>query len=236
MTYRTLFLILGLALTGLSTACDNACSETRASAQDHWRAYKSLLTDASTDANNAMSEHSSRSAQLANEGSGQAMVLEAQAASSAAAAERGRLDARIHEVELIVEHLAAGRVEEAGPPSRYSGRTTIRAIRRGVGPLPSSHGTTHQLTTDSLPMSLTTAFVAIYFAYAGWNAVAYVGGEVTDPHRNIPLSLLSRTLATTVLYVLLCAAFLSILGIVTERREANLKYRFLSSSKPWWLS
>jgi len=53
----------------------------------------------------------------------------------------------------------------------------------------------------------------IYFAYAGWNAVAYVGGEVIDPGRNLPRALLLGTGLVTALYLLLCASWISVLGM-----------------------
>ena len=52
------------------------------------------------------------------------------------------------------------------------------------------------------------AYLAVYFAYAGWNAIVYVAGEVRSPERNIPLALLGGTAAISLLYVLLCSAFL----------------------------
>ena len=61
--------------------------------------------------------------------------------------------------------------------------------------------------------NLVEAYVAVYFAYSGWNAVTYVAGEIKNPERNIPRSLLSGTVVVTVVYILLCIAFLSVLGI-----------------------
>lgn len=57
------------------------------------------------------------------------------------------------------------------------------------------------------------AFMAVYFAYSGWNAVIYVAGEVRRPGRNIPLGILGGTGAVMVLYLLLCAAFVAALGM-----------------------
>ena len=62
-------------------------------------------------------------------------------------------------------------------------------------------------------VSLTTAFVAIYFAYSGWINVIYVAGEVRRPERNIPFGLIAGTVAVTALYLLLCGGFLSVLGL-----------------------
>jgi amino acid transporter len=49
--------------------------------------------------------------------------------------------------------------------------------------------------------------VWISFAYSGWNAAVYVGGEVRDPDRNLPRSLALGTLIVTVLYLALNAVF-----------------------------
>ena len=57
------------------------------------------------------------------------------------------------------------------------------------------------------------AFLSVYFAYSGWNAAIFVGGEIRDPTRNVPRSLVGGTLGVTVLYLLLCLGFLAVLGI-----------------------
>ncbi len=53
-----------------------------------------------------------------------------------------------------------------------------------------------------------TSLVYVAFAYSGWNASAYVAGEVDNPRRNIPLSILIGTVVVAALYVLLNMAFL----------------------------
>lgn len=58
-----------------------------------------------------------------------------------------------------------------------------------------------------------TAYLAAYFAYSGWNAVIYVAGEVETPQKNIPRALLGGTLTITAMYLLLCVAFLAVLGM-----------------------
>lgn len=60
---------------------------------------------------------------------------------------------------------------------------------------------------------LVAAYLPVYFAYSGWNGVIYISGEVKNPHRNLPLSLVGGTLAVTLLYGLLCLGFLRLLGI-----------------------
>jgi APA family basic amino acid/polyamine antiporter len=57
-------------------------------------------------------------------------------------------------------------------------------------------------------------FVSLFFvsyAYSGWNASAYITGEIENPKRNIPRSLIAGTLIVTILYVLLNLSFMLVL-------------------------
>lgn len=73
--------------------------------------------------------------------------------------------------------------------------------------------------TTSAPLTVpaasgaAAAFLGVYFAYSGWNAAIFVGGEIRDPARNVPRSLVGGTLGVTVLYLLLCLGFVAVLGI-----------------------
>lgn len=49
--------------------------------------------------------------------------------------------------------------------------------------------------------ALLLAMVSILWAYDGWGDLAFVGGEVRDPQRNLPLALLIGTLTVVVLYL-----------------------------------
>jgi APA family basic amino acid/polyamine antiporter len=48
----------------------------------------------------------------------------------------------------------------------------------------------------------------IMFAYSGWNAAAYLGSEIRDPERSLPMSLLAGTGIVAVLYLLLNFLFI----------------------------
>jgi APA family basic amino acid/polyamine antiporter len=48
----------------------------------------------------------------------------------------------------------------------------------------------------------------VAFAYSGWNAAAYIAGEMKDPGKNLPRALLIGTGIVTVLYLLLNLVFL----------------------------
>lgn len=58
--------------------------------------------------------------------------------------------------------------------------------------------------------ALALAFLPVYFAYSGWNAAIYVGGEIRDPGRSLPRALVGGTLGVTLLYLLLCVGFLAV--------------------------
>jgi len=47
------------------------------------------------------------------------------------------------------------------------------------------------------------SLIFVSFAYSGWNAAAYLGGEIKNPSRNIPWALVTGTLLVMCLYVLL---------------------------------
>ena len=53
------------------------------------------------------------------------------------------------------------------------------------------------------PSSWVLALIPVMFSYSGWNAAAYVAGEIRDPGRNVPLALGIGTVTVVVLYLLL---------------------------------
>ena len=56
------------------------------------------------------------------------------------------------------------------------------------------------------------ALIFVSFAYSGWNAASYLGGEIRSPQRNLPLALICGTLVVTLLYMALMTGFLFALG------------------------
>lgn len=73
-----------------------------------------------------------------------------------------------------------------------------------------------ELSLSPQPGDLQTLFGAdfavsllyVTYSYTGWNAAAYIAGEIRNPQRNLPLAMLLGTCIVTVLYVLLNLAFL----------------------------
>jgi len=62
------------------------------------------------------------------------------------------------------------------------------------------------------PFPISVALILVLFTYGGWNEMAYVAAEVKRPKRNIVRALVLGTVAVTLLYLLVNAAFLYALG------------------------
>jgi APA family basic amino acid/polyamine antiporter len=70
-----------------------------------------------------------------------------------------------------------------------------------------------QISPTQMVGTLGMALVAILWAYDGWIEITYVGGEVKNPRRVMPLSLILSTLVVILLYVLVNIAFVSLLSM-----------------------
>src|SRR5438874_12585287 len=67
---------------------------------------------------------------------------------------------------------------------------------------------TGETRAGSFPLpAFGVSLVWISFSYSGWNAAAYIGGEVRDPERNLPRALLLGTALVTILYLALNTVF-----------------------------
>ena len=65
-----------------------------------------------------------------------------------------------------------------------------------------------QTYTDIFSAPFAISLVYVSFAYSGWNASSYIAGEVSNPKRNIPLSILLGTIIVTLLYIAINYVFL----------------------------
>lgn len=52
------------------------------------------------------------------------------------------------------------------------------------------------------------ALIPVIFTYSGWNATTYIAGEIKDPGRNIPRSILIGILSTLMIYMLMNAVYI----------------------------
>jgi len=82
------------------------------------------------------------------------------------------------------------------------------------------------LSFSQLIIGFGVALVAITWAFDGWNNITYAAGEIKNPKRNLPSSLIFGTLMITVLYVLTNYVYLVALpankmaGVVTVAEKA----------------
>jgi APA family basic amino acid/polyamine antiporter len=82
----------------------------------------------------------------------------------------------------------------------------------------------------SLKEIISPAFaIAIFFvsfAYSGWNAAAYIIGEMDRPGRNIPVSLILGTLLVTGLYMGITFVFLKVIPLGTMAGKIEIGFLF----------
>ncbi len=93
--------------------------------------------------------------------------------------------------------------------------------------IPGSHqgNTSFSPTNDSSSYIFSLAFAGslawVMFAYSGWNAAAYIAGNIENPRKTIPQSLILGTIAVMIIYVLLNAMFLYTTPITEMNFFAN---------------
>jgi APA family basic amino acid/polyamine antiporter len=85
-----------------------------------------------------------------------------------------------------------------------------------------------------------SSLVFVAFAYTGWNSASYIVGEIKNPTKNLPKSLIVGTLFVTMVYVFINYIFLkhaSILSLVNQEDVASIAAKgFLGLSGAKWVS
>jgi APA family basic amino acid/polyamine antiporter len=66
------------------------------------------------------------------------------------------------------------------------------------------------------------AMIAVVFTYSGWFAAAYLGAEIKQPERNVPLALILGTLIVTGVYVAVNAIYLYAIPLTEMRGATNV--------------
>src|SRR6478735_5146758 len=69
-------------------------------------------------------------------------------------------------------------------------------------------------TKDMTPITVSAVFTAMlsaFWAYEGWNSVGFLGGEIKNPTRNVPLSITFGLLTVIAVYLLANITYLSLL-------------------------
>ncbi|MBI4548839.1 MAG: amino acid permease [Ignavibacteriae bacterium] len=87
---------------------------------------------------------------------------------------------------------------------------------------PTSSGSVSNLASVCHPISLSNiagpiglALVSVLWSYDGWIEITYVAGEVRDPQRNLPRSLIFSTLFIIAMYVSINLAYMHVLPLDT---------------------
>ncbi|MDY6951712.1 MAG: amino acid permease [Thermodesulfobacteriota bacterium] len=93
----------------------------------------------------------------------------------------------VFKIGLIAVFVVAGLFLGKGSTAHFSGGLDMASVFQ-----------------DKFAISL----IFISFAYSGWNAAAYLGGEIKKPSRNIPLALFVGTFLVMCLYLLLNTVYI----------------------------
>ena len=66
-----------------------------------------------------------------------------------------------------------------------------------------------------------TAMISASFAYLGWETATWIAGDLRDPQKNLPRSLIAGTVLVTILYLLLNIVFLRAESVTTMTGEID---------------
>ncbi len=104
-------------------------------------------------------------------------------------------------------------------------------------PLPAAAAQAASQATDgwyNVLSSFGFAMIFVFYAYGGWNEMAYVGAEVRDPNRNIFRALLLGTIGVTAIYLLVTLSFVHALGLEGVRHSSAVASQVLELGLgPW---
>ncbi|AKQ44710.1 amino acid permease [Rufibacter radiotolerans] len=94
-------------------------------------------------------------------------------------------------------------------------------------------------TTSNTAVTFSGVFAAMlsaFWAYQGWAAIGFVGGEIKDPHRNIPRGITIGVLTVILIYLLVNATYLAVLPIpaLEEVYTAGNKIAAIEAVKSFW--
>jgi basic amino acid/polyamine antiporter, APA family len=81
------------------------------------------------------------------------------------------------------------------------------------------------LSGSTLVMAFSAAMIGSLFSSDAWNNVTFIAGEIKEPKRNIPLSLLFGTCIVTVLYVMANVAYMALLPVQGDPAGADVVSR-----------
>jgi len=81
-----------------------------------------------------------------------------------------------------------------------------------------------------------TAMLSAFWAYQGWASVGYVGGEIKNPNRNIPLGIVIGVFVVIALYMLVNMAYLSLLSVheIEQIHQSGNGIAAIEAVKVFW--
>ncbi len=91
---------------------------------------------------------------------------------------------------------------------------------------PVDFGINMQAINDFLSPAFAIGLFFVSYSYSGWNAAAYIAGEIERPEKNIPRSLIFGTLIVTILYLLLNFVFLYTIPMGEMAGKIEIGYLF----------
>lgn len=95
-------------------------------------------------------------------------------------------------------------------------------------------------STPSLMTGIAVALIAVFWAYDGWVYITWVAGEVKDPQRNLPRSLVLGLLIVGALYLAINAVYLYALPLTDVAADAavaqSAAVSMFSTGAARWLS
>jgi amino acid transporter len=105
--------------------------------------------------------------------------------------------------------------------AKYGGLVVIIVLALTIGlPATGGHYTPLAPAGSFSVAAFGLALVSILWAYDGWADLSFVGGEVTNPRRNLPRALILGTLAVIAIYLLANLAYLAVLPMDKLRQSS----------------
>ncbi|MEO6948444.1 MAG: amino acid permease [Ginsengibacter sp.] len=94
-------------------------------------------------------------------------------------------------------------------------------------------------TTNSESVTVSaifTAMLAAFWAYEGWNSVGFLGGEIKNPHRNLPIAIIIGLVSIIVVYLLANITYLSVMPIegFEQINAAGNQVAAIEATKTFW--
>jgi APA family basic amino acid/polyamine antiporter len=100
-------------------------------------------------------------------------------------------------------------------------------------------GVVQMKATDGTSVSLGNVFTAMlsaFWAYQGWAGIGYVGGEIKNAKRNIPIGITIGVLSVILLYLLINITYLSLLpvSVLEQIHKSGSKIAAVEAVRSFW--